>query len=365
VILVVFGTTGELIKLAPVLVRLQHRDHPYLLATTGQQVTQIPRFLDQFGLKQPDLWLARGSNGQDLATNGDIPGWLGCVTNSFRRNYRPLARALRRGSGSPLMLVLGDTMTTVAAALMGKALRIPIAHIEGGLRSGDLRNPFPEEMNRRLTTWLADIHYAPGRWAVPNLRRGIVVDTGSNTVRDSLQLVPETLAPPIPIPLEPFGVVSLHRFELLNSRAQLTQTLEALADASSSTPLLFVDHAVTSAAMNRYRLANVLEGSGVRRIPRLRFFDFVQLERSCSFVVTDSGGSQQECYYLDKPCLVHRRRTEWMEGLDENIILSRLDESVLRTFLANPKAHRRRNPLPAESPGDIIADDLEARGFAR
>ena len=362
-ILVVFGTTGELIKLAPVLVRLQQRGHPYLLVTTGQQVTQIPRFLDQFGLKQPDLWMARGSRGSDLATNGDIPGWLARVTRSFARHHSRLGRELRRGEGRSLVLVLGDTMTTVLAALMGRALRLPVAHIEGGLRSGDLRNPFPEEMNRRLTTRLAQIHYAPGRFAVPNLHRGIVVDTRSNTVRDSLELVPEDLEPAVATPDGPFGVVSLHRFELLNSRPQLTRTIEALVDASRMTQLLFVDHSVTIAAIERFGLSGLFPGSELRRIPRLRFFDFVQLERRCAFVVTDSGGSQQECFYLDRPCLVHRRRTEWLEGLGENIILSRFDGAILDAFLADPARHRRLEELPAESPGDIIVDDLESRRF--
>ena len=72
-ILVVFGTTGELIKIAPVLLRLNERGYPYVLATTGQQVEQIPPFLEQFGLRQPDLWLARGAAGRDLRSNGDIP----------------------------------------------------------------------------------------------------------------------------------------------------------------------------------------------------------------------------------------------------------------------------------------------------
>ena len=75
-ILVVFGTTGELIKLAPVLLRLDERRHPYVLATTGQQVEQIPAFLEQFGLRQPDLWLAHGAGGRDLRVTSDIPGWV-------------------------------------------------------------------------------------------------------------------------------------------------------------------------------------------------------------------------------------------------------------------------------------------------
>ena len=93
-ILVVFGTTGELIKLAPVLLRLDERGHRYILATTGQQVQQIPSFLTQFGLRQPDLWLARGAAGRDLSTNTDIPGWASTVVRTFTRNRRKLRRLL-------------------------------------------------------------------------------------------------------------------------------------------------------------------------------------------------------------------------------------------------------------------------------
>jgi UDP-N-acetylglucosamine 2-epimerase (non-hydrolysing) len=215
-ILVVFGTTGELIKLAPVLRRMDELGHDYVLVTTGQQVTQLSGFLDQFGLRCPDLWLAHGAGGEDLATSRDIPGWLRHVLGSFARHRRTLGRQLRNGPGRPLVLVHGDTMTTVLGAGMGRALRVPVAHIEGGLRSGDLRNPFPEELNRRLTTRLASLHYAPGAWAAGNIRHGVVVDTGSNTVRDSLELAPAEHAAGIAIPEEPFGIVSLHRFELLS-----------------------------------------------------------------------------------------------------------------------------------------------------
>jgi UDP-N-acetylglucosamine 2-epimerase (non-hydrolysing) len=187
VIFVVFGTTGELIKLAPVLLRLDGRGRPYLLATTAQQVEQIPGFLEQFGLRQPDLWLARGSNGHDLRVNSDIPGWFARVTRSWLRERRRVLRRLRGGGGRPLVLVHGDTMTTVLGSMMGRSLRATVAHIEGGLRSYDLRHPFPEELNRKLATALSRIHYAPGPWAASNLRRGDVVDTGSNTIRDSLE----------------------------------------------------------------------------------------------------------------------------------------------------------------------------------
>jgi len=362
VILVVFGTTGELIKLAPVLLRLDERDHRYLLATTGQQVQQIPGFVEQFGLRQPGLWLARGRNGRDLRVNSDIPAWFGRVTRSWVRERRRVLRTLRDGRGRPLVLVHGDTMTTVLGSMMGRSLRVTVAHIEGGLRSYDVRHPFPEELNRKLATALSRIHYAPGAWAASNLHRGEVVDTGSNTIRDSLALVSES-EPAIALPDRAFGIVSLHRFELLNNRRLLTETVGVLAEAAQRTPLLFIDHPVTIAALTRFGLDRHFDATTFVRIPRLRFFDFVRVERRGAFVVTDSGGSQEECYYLDVPCLVHRVKTERREGLGENALLSQMRADVLRDFLGDPSRFRRRSALPVTAPSEIIVDDLERRGY--
>ena len=103
-----------------------------------------------------------------------------------------------------------------------------------------------------------------------------------------------------------------------------------LADAARRTPLLFIDHPVTIAALERFGLARHFDASTFMRIPRLRFFDFVRVERRSAFVVTDSGGSQEECYYLDLPCLVHRVKTERREGLGENAVLSGMSSDVLR-----------------------------------
>ena len=360
-ILVIYGTTGELIKLAPVLMRLRERGHPYLSATTAQQIEQIPPLIEQFGLPAPDLWLGRGAGGRDLSRNRDVPGWLATVLGRFVRHGRQLRRRLKKGPGRPLVLVHGDTMTTVLGASMGRLLRTGVAHIEGGLRSYDWRHPFPEELNRRAASTLARIHYAPGAWAASNLSRGTIVDTGSNTIRDSLELVTGDEAA---LDLPPaYGVVSLHRFELLNNRRLLTETVDVLAKSAKRTPLVFVDHPVTAAALERFRLAERFDAESFRRVPRLRFFDFVRVERHSAFVVTDSGGSQEECYYLDLPCLVHRVKTERREGLGENAVLSEMRADVLRDFLADPTRFRRRTELATASPSDVIVADLERRGF--
>lgn len=143
----------------------------------------------------------------------------------------------------------------------------------------------------------------------------------------------------------------------------MTETVTTLAEAAHDTPLLFIDHPVTVAALEKLALTHHFDGVSFRRIPRLRFFDFVRVERRSSFVVTDSGGSQEECYYLDLPCLVHRVKTERREGIGENAVLSEMRPDLLRTFLAEPSRFRRRTELVAASPSDVIVADLERRGF--
>jgi UDP-N-acetylglucosamine 2-epimerase (non-hydrolysing) len=361
---VIYGTTGELIKLAPVLRRLQERHIAFTSVTTAQQVEQIPDLLTMLGLPQPDVWLARGHAGRDLRTMANVPGWLARTASNFLRERARLKGVMRAGYGKPLVLVQGDTMTTVIGAMIGRNLGASVAHIESGLRSWDLFNPFPEELDRRISSRIADLLYAPGAWAASNLRRGIVVDTGSNTIRDSLALAEDVVDPAITIPSEPFGLVSLHRFELLTNRGLLESTLAVLADHAQRQPLLFIEHPVTVAAIEKHGLSSLLDRPGFRRIPRLPFLRFIPLLRRSAFIVTDSGGNQEETFYLDIPCLVHRKRTERREGLDENVVLSGHRIDTLREFLAQPGEHHRRSPLPAGSPSQVIVDDLIARGFA-
>jgi UDP-N-acetylglucosamine 2-epimerase (non-hydrolysing) len=360
VICTVYGTTGELIKLAPVLTRLRDGGHPFLQATTGQQVQQLPGLLEQLGLPQPDLWLGRGARGRDLERNRDLPGWLAGVCARFGREHAGMRRRLAAGPGRALVLVHGDTMTTVLGTVIGKVLRIPVAHVEAGVRTWDVLHPFPEELNRRLVSRLADVHYAPGPDAAANLRRGAIVDTGANTIRDSLDLVPDL--EPAQLPGAAFGIVSLHRYELLRDEALLQGTIELLRRHAEATPMLFVEHPVTVAALRRFGLDRLF-GGGLRRTPRLDFFGFVALLRRAAFAVTDSGGTQIEAAMLDKPCLVHRKLVEQQEGVGESVVVSGLRLSALDDFLTDPGRFRRRQPPPALAPSDAIVADLAARGF--
>lgn len=363
---VVFGTTGELIKLAPVLRRLHELGEPPLLITTAQQVEQIPAFLEDFDLPQPDVWLARGFRGGDLERTQEIPVWAAQVAVTALRRRRALAARLRADGRAPFLLVHGDTMTTVLGALLGRLLRTPTGHIEAGMRSGDWRNPFPEELNRRAAARLVTHHFAPGSRAVANLRaesvRGTIVDTVQNTIRDAVDLATgDGAVSAVPAPAEPFGLVSLHRYELIERPELFRSVLEILREHSRHQPLLFVDHSTTAAALRAARLEGCFD-ERFRRIPRQRYFPFISLLQQARFLVTDSGGSQEECAFLGLPCLIHRAVSEHQTGLDGPVVLSGMDLEVLRRFLADPERLRTPSPAPEARPTDLILDELARAG---
>jgi UDP-N-acetylglucosamine 2-epimerase (non-hydrolysing) len=366
-LVVVFGTTGELIKLAPVLRRLQDRGLEYLSISTNQQVTQIPVNQHDLRLRPTDIELAHGHNGHDLENMTDIPSWLLDVTRGFQRQRSAIKRRLARSSGQHVVMVHGDPMTTVLGAVLGRTLRLPVAHLEAGMRSHNLRNPFPEELDRRIAGRLARIHYANTDVEVDNLRgaRGDVVRIGANTVLDAIALVPSDRDAVIEslgdlAPRGGFGICSIHRTELLENRQRLAQFLEVVDRNKPDLPILFIDHPVTVSALRRHGLDHKM-GSFVR-IPRQRYIPFIGLLRECEFLLTDSGGCQEECYYLDIPCLVHRLVTERSEGVGTNVVMTCYELAAVSGFLRDPQRYRTGTRPRFASPSDVVVEDLISRG---
>jgi UDP-N-acetylglucosamine 2-epimerase (non-hydrolysing) len=367
VIAIVFGTTGELIKLAPVILELERRGGRPLMVCTGQQARQIPAFTAELGLPAVDLWLARGAGGRDLQRKREIPGWAARVLVSAWRGRARLRSALSADGRAPFVLVHGDTLTTVLGALIGRVvLRVPGGHVEAGMRSGDWRNPFPEELNRRIAARLVDVHFAPGERPVANLRRerarGEIVDTRQNTIRDAVDLAGDDVVPGVTVPEGEFGLVSLHRFELIERPAAFRQLIESLKEHSQRTPLLFVDHSTTAAVIDRTPALAALFDERFRRIPRQPYLQFIALLRRAAFLVSDSGGSQEECAFLGLPCLIHRAVSEHDTGLEGSVVLSGLDLAVVERFLADPGRLRVAPAAAGSGPSASIADWLAAHG---
>ena len=229
------GTTAEIIKLAPVIRALEERGDAVELWNTAFHVGGLPATLEDLGLPQPTVDLVPTSRQDDVVRVTQVPGWVARVVWTVVRRRRELRRRLGRGSARPLVVVHGDTFSTVLGALLGRFLRVEVAHVEAGMRTGNIWHPMPEELNRRLVAKIATVHFAPTQHEVEHLRRegarGAIVDTGANTVIDALRLAIDGDAPAIDLP-EEFGLVTLHRFEMLRNGPVFSRTLEVLAEAS-------------------------------------------------------------------------------------------------------------------------------------
>jgi len=359
----VIGTSAELIKMAPVLNRLKDRNADVEVWYTAMHVQGFGGLAER-AIPNINIRILRdGNRDDDVARTLEIPRWLREVNRAFRRHRPELIKTLRRDGRPPLILVHGDTFTTVAGSLAAKRLRVPVAHVEAGYRSGSVLAPFPEELDRRFVAGLVDIHFAPSAREVENLHRakGQVVDTHANTALDSLRMfLDDGWDEPV---AEPYGLVTLHRFELMRKPADINRILEICRSAAQTTPIRFVTGEHGRARLAQHGLLSWFDDR-FTIIERVSYPEFVPILARSSFVVTDSGGLQQECSYLGIPCLIHRERTESDLGLGRNVVLSGLSTEAARRFLEDPQRFRSAPLLDEFHPSDRIVEELTTLGYA-
>ncbi len=356
-IVFVYGTTAEAIKLAPVARRLEAQGVDYEQWLTLQQSDTVLRALPGLGLPAPDHVLANGRGGRPLAGPADVLVWLARIAAWVLRHGWSARRRLRR-SGPSVLVVHGDTMTSVVGAALAKLLGVDCAHVEAGLRSGNWRHPFPEELDRRIVGRLADVHYAPSDAAAAVLAgRRAVVHTGANTVVDAvLDRAPSAR----PSPTDPYGLVLLHRFEFLTAAGLADRTLAALQQHAPHRMVVVADDQARHVLGSRLDALPADRFTVLDKVPHAEFTDLLA---GASFVVTDSGGVQEEAALLGVPTLVHRKETERQDGLGENALLSGWDVDALERFLRS-HADRRRSPKTLRtSPSDIVVKDLMTRAY--
>lgn len=359
----VAGTTAELIKIAPVRAALVERGADVALWSTGQHTHEVESTLADLDSPPPDRWLVPREHLRHVSAVGHVPGWAWRVLWTAVRTRRALARELARDGRPGLVVVHGDTFTTVLGALLGRLVGARVAHVEAGLRSGSVLSPFPEELNRRVVGRLADLHFAPTTREVANLRRtrGIVVETGANTVVDALRPSLDRADTVEDLPAE-FGLVTLHRFELLRQADRFEEVLWTLHAARERMPLVMVAGESERARIAELGLDELFDDRFQLR-PKRAYAAFLPVLARASFVVTDSGGLQEECAVLGVPCAVHRERTERHQGLGENVVLTRMDPERLRAFLEGWAELRRPSQLDRFHPSRRIATTLAELGF--
>jgi UDP-N-acetylglucosamine 2-epimerase (non-hydrolysing) len=310
IITCVVGTRPEVVKMAPVILRLRQGGlEEVRILATGQHRSLLDQALSDFGLSaDDDLDLMRAD--QQL---GDLSARaLTALTHAFERQQ------------PGLVLAQGDTTSVFCAALACYYNRIPFGHIEAGLRTGRRYFPFPEEMNRVLTGQLAEIHFVPTPGARDNLiREGIDparIHITGNTVIDALFM---TIKRQLPVPIVPstskYILVTAHRRE--NFGEPLEQICLALLDLVQRYLDLSVVYPVhpnpevrrvVDRLLARHDRINLLEPVG--------YAEFIALMKNAYILLTDSGGVQEEGPALAKPVLVLRNETERPEGVNAGTV---------------------------------------------
>jgi UDP-N-acetylglucosamine 2-epimerase (non-hydrolysing) len=184
-----------------------------------------------------------------------------------------------------------------------------------------------------------------------------IVDTGSNTLADTVALAARMSLRDDHVPVGEFAIVSLHRYENIFRRDRFASLVGALEQMAEQKPLLFILHPPTEKQLARFDLRERLESNPrIELRPRYTYFDFFALLRRADFVVTDGGSIQEEASYLGIPCLLLRKATERDEGLGVNAVLSNYDPEVIRRFTLDFATHRQPPSLDPSRASDIIVD---------
>jgi UDP-N-acetylglucosamine 2-epimerase (non-hydrolysing) len=370
-IMVAFGTRPECIKLAPVVATLRARpsDFETIVCSSGQQREMLDQALAAFKLGVDcDLHVMRPDQSLAELTTALVTGFSSAIS----------------GMRPDWILVQGDTTTAFAAALAAYYQRIPIGHVEAGLRSNDRYNPFPEEINRRFVSIITDLHFAPTQTAADALRRegidGDSIHVTGNTIVDALMALQSRLKAPdgaqhiskaIRELAESSAVilVTCHRRENFGDNlAAILRAIRRIALAHQSHRVIFPVH------LNPHvrALAGPILGdvSNVDLLEPISYPDSIYLLSRASLVLTDSGGLQEEAPSFGVPVLVLRLKTERPEaieaglaelvGVDEDRIVARASDLLARSI--GGVSHPLSNPFGDGRASDRIADLLAQVG---
>lgn len=340
-IALVAGARPNFMKIAPIIRALgrQGEGLAYRLVHTGQHYDREMNgvFFEELGIPAPHVCFESGSGSHARQT--------GRIMLAFERYLA--------ASPAALVLVVGDVNSTLACAIVAKKQGVPVAHVEAGLRSGDMA--MPEEVNRIVTDSISDLFFATEPAGVAHLRREgkprerifhvghVMVD---NLVYQRDQLVQAAAFPTCALKTQypRYGVVTLHRPSNVDDAAALRRIAFALRDISQRLPLVFPVHPRTRVNLQKF---GIDLGPRVVRTPPLSYMEFLNLWKDAAAVLTDSGGLQEETTALGVPCITLRDNTERPITVTEgtNVLAgsdpARIEQAVARVLGGEHKAGRR------------------------
>jgi UDP-N-acetylglucosamine 2-epimerase (non-hydrolysing) len=325
----VVGTRAQLIKVAPVVVACERAGLPVTLLMTGQHRETMQDLIEEFGIRSPQISAVPA---RERATVGALLRWLPMA-------YAGVARCIRgfaRGGRAVNVLVHGDTLSTLIGTVAGRRSGARVVHLESGLTSDSLLDPFPEEILRRIVFHFTDLAICPNKAAVLHMRqkhRAEVIDSGGNTIVDAVAMT--GAAEIAPDPKNPYVVVSLHRFQNIYNKRRMHHLVRLIQRVAKTLPVHFVLHPATRNRLVAERLDDQLRAEpGVELSPRLGYGAFLRLAAGAACVLTDGGSNQEELATLGVPTIVMRARTERPDGLGANALMESDVPGGVATFLA-------------------------------
>ena len=323
-----YGTRPQVIKASVLRSRLEAR-YSVLAVDTGQHYDYELNALlyEQLGVRAPDAILEVGSAGHAEQTAAVL-----VRAEKVLQEHRP-----------QVVVVIGDTNSTLGCTLAATKLRIPVVHVEAGLRAEDAL--MPEEINRRVVDAISHVLCTPSTRAtrrVESERLDAVIAQTGDVAYDALLAQADRLpAPPLPGGGSgaPFCFATVHRAELTDRPAVLRGVLEALA--ALDRPVLLALHPRTRAALQAAGIEPRF-GPGLTVVPPVGYLESLALARAAEMVFTDSGGLQREAYWMGTPCVTLRRETEWIETVEEGANIPIDPAGGLAEISRAIAEHRRR-----------------------
>lgn len=322
----VVGARPQFIKMAPVSRELEKRGLDEIVIHTGQhydyEMNKI--FFEQLGIKEPDYYLGVGSGSHGYQIGEMLKRIEGVLLEE-----KP-----------DVVLVYGDTNSTLAGALAAVKLHIKVAHVEAGLRSFDKR--MPEDVNRVLTDHVSDYLFAPTKTAVRNLRnegikKGVYLtgDVMYDALLHNIEIARKNSRILSELGLRPkeYLLATVHRAENTDNRKNLESIISAFIESEEL--IVFPVHPRTKRYLGKYHImGKVKNADNIILIPPVGYLDMLILEENARKILTDSGGVQKEAYFLKIPCITLREKTEWVETVEDgwNILVGANKEKIIRAI---------------------------------
>lgn len=353
------GTKAQLIKMAPVMQELDRQGIKYNFIDAGQHASLTGDLIRQFNLREPDVRLRQSDT--SITTLMQAAVWTaGSLFKIIFRRNQIFEQVFRGQTG--ICLIHGDTLTTLLSLFYAKRCGLKVAHVEAGLRSYHLFDPFPEEIIRLIAMRYSDMLFSPSVWASNNLKKmgywTKTIEVGGNTGLDAVRYARQSVNGHYQLN-DPYVVMTTHRVETIYSKSRLEMIADLIDKITEQYKVLFVLHEPTRHQLTRFKLYDkVAQNSAVEMLPLQPYLKFMALVSKAQFVVTDGGSIQEESYFLNVPCLIVRSKTERMEGIGENAFLAEFNPEQIDRFFELLPTLKRKEIDEAISPSRIIVKSL-------